>query len=177
MTLDPALIERLRENSHIRLDQDGRFWHEGAPVEHPLVVQAFHRGLGRAPDGRPTITFGRTWCYIAAEGYLYRVIAAICEAAPDGSLSSCRLRLDDSTEEPLRLQPGGVGIDGEGVLHARVKERHEWARFLPSAQAEVGRWATADAAGQLGLATHEGFLPLVPVEHRLSETDHTISTA
>ena len=160
MVMDPAVIERLRENSHIRLDREGRFWHEGELVEHPRVAMAFHKGLGRAPDGRPTVTFGRTWCYIAAEGTLFQVRAAICSASTDGSLESCLLRLDDASEEPLSLQPGAVAVDAEGVLHVRVKEGREWARFAPAAQAELGRWAAVDPAGLIALQTTQGALPI-----------------
>ena len=156
--MDPAVIERLRENSHIRLDREGRFWHEGALVEHPRVALAFHKGLGRAPDGRPTISFGRTWCYIVAEGPLFQVRAALCTPAADDSLRSCLLRLDDGSEEALSLSPGAVAADGEGVLHVRVKGGREWARLAPAAQAELGRWAAAGADGRFGLQTSEGLL-------------------
>jgi hypothetical protein len=158
MALDPEIIEKLRENSHIRLDREGRFWHEGAPVEHPLVAQAFHRGLGRAPDGRPTITFGRTWCYFTADGALYQARTAACVTGPGGTLQSCVLRLDDATDDEVLLVPGSIGIDHEGVLHVRVKEGREWARLLPAAQAELGRWVETSASGELGLLTGSGFV-------------------
>ena len=44
-------IEKLRQ-SGIRLDADGRFWHEGAEVTHPGLRAAFWRWLDRNPDGR-----------------------------------------------------------------------------------------------------------------------------
>ena len=157
MALDPAIIEKLRENSRIRLDREGRFWHEDAPVEHPLVAAAFHRGLGRAPDGRPTVSFGRTWCYIAAESSLLIIRTAICEAAGD-ALAACRVRLDDETEEEVAIDPGVIGIDLDGVLYLRVKDGNEWARLLPAAQAELGRFADTDATGSIGLRTVGGIV-------------------
>ena len=49
-TLDPAVIERLRQ-SGIRIDKEGEFQHEGAPVRHEGLRQALFRWLDRLPDG------------------------------------------------------------------------------------------------------------------------------
>jgi hypothetical protein len=164
MPLTPDEIEKLRENSHIRLDREGRFWHEGALVEHPRVAEAFHRGLARAPDGRPTITFGRTWCYIETEGVLYLVRTAIGRLNQGGALTSAIVRLDDGSEETVALTARTVGMDGSGVLYLRVKAGKEWARLLPPAQAELGRYVDADEVGGLGLRTAAGFLNPTPLE-------------
>src|SRR3569623_36510 len=49
--LDPAVIERLRQ-SGIRIDREGEFQHEGAPVLHEGLRQALFRWLDRLHDGR-----------------------------------------------------------------------------------------------------------------------------
>ncbi len=163
--LSPAEVERLRENSHIKLDADGRFWHEGGLVEHAGVARAFHRGLGRAPDGRPTLTIGRTWCYLTADDTLYLVRAALCEPAGE-RLSSCLLRLDDETEEQLELVPAQVALGETGVLYARVKNGREWARLLPEAHRTLGTYVTAADADPnlLALKTTAGSFPLVALK-------------
>ena len=51
MKLSDAEIEKLRQ-SGIRLDGDGRFWHEGAEVQHHGLRAALWRWLDRNPDGR-----------------------------------------------------------------------------------------------------------------------------
>ncbi len=51
MQLTDAQIEALRR-SGIRLDADGRFWHEGAEVTHAGLRAALWRWLDRNPDGR-----------------------------------------------------------------------------------------------------------------------------
>lgn len=135
--MDPETLERLRENSGLRLDRDGRFWHEGVLVEHPKVALFFHQGLGRAPNGRPTLTVGRTWCYLEVEDVLFRVRQAVC-AGEGEALRHCTLRLDDGAEEALELEPGALAVGDEGVLYARVKKGAEWARFSPEAQATLG---------------------------------------
>src|SRR5687767_11733332 len=98
--MDEAALELLRTNSGLRLDRDGRLWHFGEPVEHPGVDRAFRRGLGRAPDGRATITVGRTWAYVVAEGPLYQVLDISLGEAGE-RLVHASVRLDDGTEEPL----------------------------------------------------------------------------
>src|SRR5438552_7132551 len=51
MQLTEAQIEKLRR-SGIRLDAEGRFWHEGQEVTHHGLRAAFWRWLDRNPDGR-----------------------------------------------------------------------------------------------------------------------------
>ena len=157
--LDAEALERLRSNSRIRLDGEGRFWHEESLVEHPRVIEAFHRGLGRAPDGRATLRVGNTWCYIQVEDTLYLVRRAICREV-DGAevLASSLLRLDDGSEE--LLDPSGLAVNDEGVLYARVKEGREWARFIPEAQIALGRFIEAEEgeAPRLQMAGREWIL-------------------
>lgn len=148
-SVEPAELEKLRENSHIHLDMEGRFWHEGAPVEHPRVALLFHQGLGRSPDGRPTLTVGRTWCYVTADGPLYRVRDAACweDEGRVGRLARCVLRLDDASEE--ELAPATLAWNDRGILTARVKAGRELAVFEPRAQASLARFL--DEGGQLAL--------------------------
>ena len=55
--MDPALLEKLRENSGLRLDKEGRFWHRGGAIEHARTLAVLHRGIHRAADGRwPTLS-------------------------------------------------------------------------------------------------------------------------
>src|SRR5438128_3518218 len=51
LKLSDEEIERLRR-SGIRLDAEGRFWHEGAEVTHGGLRAALWRWLDRNPDGR-----------------------------------------------------------------------------------------------------------------------------
>lgn len=52
--LSPELIERLRQTG-LRLDREGRFWHEGEEVTHPGLRRALLRWMDRLPDGRPIL--------------------------------------------------------------------------------------------------------------------------
>src|SRR5262249_6822997 len=53
-----------RENSGIRLDRNGRWWHDGVPIEHPKIIDAFNRGLSPTDGGRFRLDFGNDWCFV-----------------------------------------------------------------------------------------------------------------
>jgi hypothetical protein len=65
--VDPELLRKLREQSGLRLDREGRFWHRGDLLEHARTVAALHRGLHRAPDGRWAVRIGAEWAYVDVE--------------------------------------------------------------------------------------------------------------
>lgn len=137
--MDPDRLERLRQDSRLFLDRDGRLFHEGVPVEHPRVLQAFHRGFARAPDGRPTVHFGGTWAYLQVEDTLYRV-NELEAVAREGRLERLVASLDDETTEDVPLEPGRIALSADEVLSIRVKGGTEWARCAPGAHALLGQF-------------------------------------
>jgi uncharacterized protein len=118
-----------REDSGIRLDAEGRFWHDGEPIENPNVGRAFHRGLVRAPDGRFMVRFGWDFAYVQVDDAPYQVLGI--SLTPD----RITLRLDDETEEPL--DPAEVTVSDQGVLYARIKDGGCEARFSRAAQGQI----------------------------------------
>ncbi|MBS2030036.1 MAG: DUF1285 domain-containing protein [Deltaproteobacteria bacterium] len=116
-----------REDSGIRLDAEGQFWHDDEPIENANVSRAFHRGLKRAPDGKWIVTFGWDWAYIQVDDAPYQVLG-ISLGDP------IQLRLDDETEEPL--DPATLRASAEGVLYARVKHGGD-ARLSRAAQGQL----------------------------------------
>ncbi len=89
----PAPEGRSREST-IVLDAEGRFWHEGARVEHPPLASALHRWIARHPDdGRYILTNGYDWTYFTVEDVPFFVQAL--KAETDRVL----LALSDDTEE------------------------------------------------------------------------------
>lgn len=122
---------RSRE-SNIRLSRDGRFFHDGAPVEHPGMHRAFASWLRRHPDdGRYILSNGYDWSYLTVEG------AALFVRSARANAGNPLLELLDGRELPL--DPGALSVDAEGVLWVRLPDG-ERARFTPAAQLELAPW-------------------------------------
>jgi uncharacterized protein len=52
--LTPEMIEGFRQTG-IRLDRQGRLWHQGAEIAHPGLKRALLRWMDRLDDGRPIL--------------------------------------------------------------------------------------------------------------------------
>lgn len=121
-----------REDSGIRLDRQLRWWHDGEPVEHPKIVEAFNTGLQPTDDGQFVLRFGRDWCFVQVDDAAYAVTAV--DATDDGELS---VRLSDRTAE--RLLPVTLRVE-DGVLTCGVKGGRAKARFSRDAQYALGQY-------------------------------------
>ena len=130
----PAPEGRSREST-IRLDGEGHFFHDDAPVEHPKLRDAMHTWIARHPDdGRYILTNGYDWTYFVVEDVPYFVRSLRDE---DGEAI---LVLNDATEEPL--DPTTVRSNERGELYLQVKASAKGGPF----DAKMTRFAQ----GQLG---------------------------
>jgi hypothetical protein len=110
-----------RESS-IRLDEDGRFHHEGVRVEHPGLIRAMHQWIARHPiDGRYVLENGWDWCYLKVDDAPY----VVRTAKPSGA--SLELTLSDDSIE--RLDPRALHVDPNGVLRCEVKRDKKGGPF------------------------------------------------
>ena len=126
MQLTDAELEKLRR-SGIRLDAEGRFWHEGQEVTHHGLRAAFFRWLDRNPDGRYVLRLDeRRFVYLDVDDAPFLVRSLRWEG--DRALAV----LSDGSEEPLELAT--VYLKG-GVAYARVKGKFD-------ARLSVGAWTT-----------------------------------
>lgn len=116
-----------REDSGLRIDRRGRWFHDDEPVEHPNIIEAFNRGLKVMDDGRYQLHFGNDWCFVAVEHCAFTVIAV--DEAEGERLS---VRLSDRTAEWLDLDT--LFEDDEGMLVAKVKGGKAQALFSREAQ-------------------------------------------
>jgi hypothetical protein len=122
---------RSREST-IVLTEQGRFFHDGAPVEHPGMHKAFASWLTRHPDdGRYILSNGYDWSYLTVEGSAYFVRAVRAVAG------SPQLELLDGRELPLVAE--ALSSDADGKLWVRLPEG-EKACFTASAQLELAPW-------------------------------------
>lgn len=141
---------RSRESS-IVLSRDGRFFHEGAPVEHLGMQRAFATWLRRHPDdGRYILSNGYDWTYLTVEGPAFFVRSVLAAPTPP------QLELLDGRVVPLEAKT--LRCDAEGGLWLRLPEG-ENARFTGAAQRELEPWL-AERDGRVGLQMGSQFSPI-----------------
>ena len=141
---------RSRESS-IVLTDDGRFFHDGAPVEHPGMQKAFASWLTRHPeDGRYILSNGYDWTYLTVEGAAYFV-----RGVQTGGERPV-LTLLDGRELPLDAET--LSCDVDGALWLRLPEGDQ-ARFTASAQLELAPWLV-ERGGKVGLEIAGQFSPI-----------------
>ena len=146
-----------RESS-IRLDAEGRFWHEGGPVAHAGLAAALHRWIRRHPDdGRYILSNGYDWTYFTVEDAPYFVRQLGIE--PKRVL----LVLSDGTEEPW--QPETTRIGEGGALYATVKRGAPGgpyeAKFTRHAQGSLAP-ILVEVDGQAGVRMDARAIALCP---------------
>jgi hypothetical protein len=137
----PAPEGRSREST-LRLDAHGRFWHDGALVEHAGLLAALHGWIDRHPDdGRYILTNGYDWTYFTVDDAPYFVRAVRIEP------QRIVLALSDATEEDWDPSASRVGPDG--ALYATVKRAAPRGPF----EAKFTRHAQASLAPALAEGT------------------------
>ena len=111
--MDPEVLEALRRNSGLRLDQEGRFHFHARLVENDRVQAFFHRHLTIRGDGDVTLKVGQQWAYVACAS----VARFVDKIQPRGTKLMLRYRHRDIEElvEPLM----GFGPDGRCYLWSK----------------------------------------------------------
>ncbi len=139
---------RSREST-IRLDAEGRFWHEGRPVEHARLSAGLHAWIGRHPDdGRYVLNNGYDWSYFTVDDAPFQVRSLRTEPG------RVVLLLSDGTEEAWAPEATRVGPDG--ALYASIKAQAQGgpfeARFSRHAQTSLASMLLEDASSPSGFA-------------------------
>ena len=115
-------LEKLRENSGIRIDREGQFWFREGPVENEKVHDLFSSGLSVRPDGRTILTVGKQWCYVEVEDTPWIIQGVRCDEQ-----GVVLLRLN--TGKTHELQAASLFLSTDGFLYCRIGERKTLARF------------------------------------------------
>lgn len=137
--MDPATLQQLREQSGLRLDKEGRFWHRGGLVEHARTTAVLHQGVHRAPDGRWATRIGKEWGYLDVED----AALWIRRAEPQGK----RLRAQLASGGWVELDPATLAAGADDALYARVGG--ERARLTRAAQLSLSEHLREDVSGFL----------------------------
>src|SRR2546426_5992981 len=109
--MDSGTLQQLREQSGLRLDKEGRFWHRGGPVEHARTLAALHQGIHRAADGRWATRIGKDWAYLDVED------AALWLRRIEPSGASLRGQL--ASGEWVEIDPATLAAGARAALYAR----------------------------------------------------------
>ena len=149
----PAPEGRSREST-IRLDREGRFFHDEVLVDHAKLRDALHTWIARHPDdGRYILTNGYDWTYFVVDDVPYFIRSVRAE---DGEAI---LTLSDETEEPL--EPSTITVNERDELYMLVKASAKGgpypAKMTRFAQGQLGPFLEPDAAsGGVTLSTVRG---------------------
>ena len=137
--VDPDTLRQLREQSGLRLDKEGRFWHRGGLVEHARTFAVLHQGIHRAPDGRWATRIGKDWAYLDVED----AALWIRRIEPSGT----KLRAQLASGEWVQIDPATLAAGAEDALYARVGG--ERARLTREAQLSLSDFLREDRHGFL----------------------------
>jgi hypothetical protein len=127
--LPPDVLERLRR-SGLRIDRQGRLWHEGGEVTHARLRRALLRWLDRDADGRVVVRFDRDR-FATVEVEDAELIATSARWSGDRAF----LLLSDGSEEELDYRSLAIGDDH--ALYCRVRGGRLEARLAHAAHYAV----------------------------------------
>ena len=138
--MDPALLKALREQSGLRLDREGRFWHRGGLVEHARTLAVLHQGIHRADDGRWATRIGKEWGYLEVEDAALWIRRVEPGSTPPASgevpgawpASDGAARAQLASGEWVEFDPATLASGDDDALYIRV--RGERARLTRAAQ-------------------------------------------
>jgi len=130
--------------STIRLDAEGRFFHDGVRIEHPALEAALHSWISRHPDdGRYILTNGYDWTYFQVDDVPYFVRSIRIEK------DRIDLVLSDATVEAL--DPTTLRVGNGDALYTKVKGGAFDAKFSRHAQNELAPALREDEEGNVVL--------------------------
>jgi hypothetical protein len=112
MQLTPEQIEKMRAIG-LRLDREGTFWQEGAPVTHARLRQALLRWLDVRDDGRDIIKLDdKRYAYVEVEDAHLRARSAHWDG------DRCLILWDDDQE--AELEYGALRQAADHALYTTV---------------------------------------------------------
>lgn len=169
---EPTPPFRFSRESRIRIDADGRVWHEGERVAHPGLERALASWVDYDDAaGRYVLRNALDWCWVAVD-HTPLVVRAVHVGGEGVAVT-----LSDGSREPLRLDTLRVAPDGAtyayvrgGTLLARFDRAAAFA-LLQHAEPEGEGYVLALAGGRSPVGT------LAPGAHLPPRPGDALSTS
>jgi uncharacterized protein len=135
---DAAPPFQLSRETRIRIDREGRFWHEQDPITHEALAKSLASWVDIDPDsGRYILKNSVNWAFVTVDDTPLVV----------RSLDGDDVILSDGVREPLDVS--SLRIDGEDVPYCDVRGGKIPARFGRNAAYALLKDATVGADGQV----------------------------
>lgn len=146
-------------HSGMRIDRNGTWYHEGAPIRRPAMVRLFSTVLRREPDGRHVLVTPVEKLDIDVESTAFRAIDMRIEGSGPQQRIAFALDSGDAVilgpEHPLRI------IDAPGGPSPRLLVRHGLEAELTRAlYYELAELALARGEQPPGVWSDGAFFPL-----------------
>jgi len=133
-----------KEESKIRLKQDGRWIHQGEPFSNRKIIEFFHRAIRKDEQGR----FYLHNVYEGKEEHVYFEVedtAYFVETLEfDKPAGAFRVMLNTGDDGFVDVR--GFETDERGVMYCRVHDGDR-ARLAPSAMQQLADLSQMDAGG------------------------------
>jgi hypothetical protein len=136
--MDVQLPPGLSRETTIRRTAEGKWFHDGQPIDNPKLARAFDRWVQRADDGRYCLKNEINWAYISLEGAPYFVRAVRIDGG------QARLTLSNDEQVALDLRSLREGPDGALYCDAYPGLA---ARFDAHAAVQLGELLEEDEQG------------------------------
>jgi len=138
--MDPAgfLKGRTRETTILR-DAEGRWFHDGEPLDHPNLTRAFDSWVELADDGRYCLKNDINWAYITLQGAAHFVRSLRIDG------DDVYLSLSSGREE--KLAPQTLRQNEHDVLYCDVGGGRLSARFDRHAATQLSELLGEDDDG------------------------------
>ncbi len=122
----------------LRIDKEGRWFHEDREIVHPAIYQFFNRCLRREEGGRYVICTEDQMCAVEVEDAPFVVVRVVHEQSSCGQQGDFIIQLNDGTRE--RLATDSLWVGPHNVLYCKVKSGTFHARFLRPAYYQLAEF-------------------------------------
>jgi hypothetical protein len=126
---------------HIRIDKEGNWYYQDLPIINKEIYLHLNKCLKKDPSGKYVLLMNGEKCYLEVEDTPY-VIQEVCLGSATKRNPSLFVRLNDGTEEELRVDTLRVGKDD--VLYCKVKDAQYDARFLRASYYQLAKFLQYD---------------------------------